>query len=419
MYFMPECCFFKKTSQKKSLPVTFRRCRNIDRKAFPNRPAVHAKVVREWIDQRVETMDSDKPFPFEEQELLSPSWFQALLGRQPRENATILINNLMAHRSVRKIPVLEVADIFRAHGVNLQRHLRSERLDLYRKYLKHCLQDHHLSDVDLDDLHHLRELLALEPEEAERVHDAAAGEVLRGAYDALAEQDQVHQEQVDFLVKLQSDLRIPDRLAESILSEKRTLHIQGRASQIAQDGRISPQEWEDLESLARVLHVSLDMAEKDRLLFNRMKMLWLLENGEMPEVASDLFLKRGETCHFMGPADWLESRTITQRVNYSGLGYRVRIMKGLYWQGGSMGLQRITSEEIVAIDSGTLYVTNKRILFNGVHKNMNLPLGRVIDLVPYSDAVGIEKDRGRSPIFRVEQDAEILAVVLGRVLDGK
>lgn len=362
-------------------------------------------------------MGSDKPSLCAERELKRPTWWQGLFGRQPRENAVIRIHNLLARMPVREITELEVADIFREHRVNLRRHLKPERLALYRSYLDHCMKDHHLSDSDLDDLQHLRDLLALPADEAERAHDAVAGELLRGAYDEMMEEGNVDEARVAFLEKLQGDLRIPDRLAETIINEKRSVHIRREVDRITDDLRISPQEWEDLQKLARVLRVSLEVEEASREQFDRMKRLWLLENGDMPTVEPDIILQRGEICHYMGDADWLESRTVTKRINYGGLGYRVRIMKGLYWRGGSMGLQRVTAEEIAAIDIGRLYVTSKRILFNGGYKNMNLPLGRIIEIVPYTDGVGVEKDRGLSPIFRVGEDAEVLALVLGRVLD--
>lgn len=353
---------------------------------------------------------------FQPTPLKKPSFLQGILGRQPRMNAIIEMNNLLAERPVSDISIIEAAEVFGKYRVNPGRHLLEERLDLYRQYLRHCLDDRLMTDREAEDLHHLRELLALAPEQAETAHHAVAAETMRVALEEVLKPD-LDQEQVDFIQRIDKDLRLPEELAQKIIDEKREAFIKGEIGKATEDHRISPEEWRQVETLAKVLRITLQVEEPTQAVFDRMKTLWRLENDSLPVMETNVYLQRGEICHFMGAGDWLESRTVTKRVNYGGLGYRVRIMKGLYYQGGSMGLQRVTSEEIQTIDTGLVYVTNKRVLFNGGYKNMSLPLNRIISLVPYSDGLGVEKDRGRTPIFRIGEDAEMMAIILGRLLD--
>ena len=84
---------------------------------------------------------------------------------------------------------------------------------------------------------------------------------------------------------------------------------------------------------------------------------------------------------------------------------------------GSISPSRITSEELTVIDSGTVYVTNKRLIFMGDRKNTNIKLDKILALTPYSDGVGIEKDAGKSPIIRVPYNADILIRTLGRAMN--
>jgi len=364
----------------------------------------------------MQKMGLDKSAGLKVQELLTASWLQSHFGRQPRMNAVIEMNNLLAERPVRETTIIEAAEIFGKYRIHPGKHLLEERLELYRQYLRHCLDDRLLTDREVDDLHHLRELLALDAERAEAAHHAVAAETMRGALDDVLGAD-LDQEKVDFLQRIDKDIRLPEDLARKIIDEKREAFIQGEIGKATADHRISPEEWEQVETLAKLLHITLQVEEPTQAVFDRMKMLWRLENDSLPVMEPDIYLQRGEICHFMSAGDWLESRTVTKRVNYGGLGYRVRIMKGLYCQGGSVGLQRVTSEEIQTIDTGMVYVTNKRVLFNGGYKNMSLPLNRIISLVPYSDGLGVEKDRGRNPIFQIGEDAEIMAIILGRLLD--
>src|SRR5712692_8153618 len=74
---------------------------------------------------------------------------------------------------------------------------------------------------------------------------------------------------------------------------------------------------------------------------------------------------------------------------------RIRIMKGLSWRYGYVNVNRVTTEQLRELDSGTLLVTNKRLLFNGSRKNVSVPLKRVIHFTLFKDAIQIEKDCGK------------------------
>ena len=64
-----------------------------------------------------------------------------------------------------------------------------------------------------------------------------------------------------------------------------------------------------------------------------------------------------------------------------------------------------------------MFITNRRLIFLGRKKNTNIQLNKILSLNPYSDAVGIEKDSGKSPIIKVNENAEILGMILNRVIN--
>jgi hypothetical protein len=90
----------------------------------------------------------------------------------------------------------------------------------------------------------------------------------------------------------------------------------------------------------------------------------------------------------------------------------MRIMKGLSWRYGYVNLNRVTAEEMRALDSGTLLVTNKRLLFNGSKTNVSIPLTRVIDFTLFKDAIQIEKDSGKDQFFEGDGDIELIGAIL-------
>ena len=186
---------------------------------------------------------------------------------------------------------------------------------------------------------------------------------------------------------------------------------------IIEDGKISPDEWEEYTSIAKNLNVEIKIDETSKARLEKLKLYWLIENGELPIKEVPIYLQKNEQCYFTTFADWLESRTVTKRTNYAGPTARIKIMKGIYYRVGSIGVQRITSEQLLLIDSGQLYITNKRIIFVGNKKNTNIQLSKILSVNPYTDGVGIEKETGKSPIIRVSNNADILAMTLGRVIN--
>ena len=125
-----------------------------------------------------------------------------------------------------------------------------------------------------------------------------------------------------------------------------------------------------------------------------------LAGDVLPTVPAPIALERGESCYFYAPVQYHEMRTVTTRVNYSGVTSRVRIMKGTYLRAGSFVPNRITAENIVRLDTGTLYFTNNRLIFMGKKRNLTLTRKTVLAVNPYRDAIEVEKTAGRSPIFR-------------------
>ena len=141
-----------------------------------------------------------------------------------------------------------------------------------------------------------------------------------------------------------------------------------------------------------------------------------VENGDIPIVDVPIQLQRGEVCHFVTPASWHEFRKSTRTVGYYSQGVSLRIARGVYYRVGASRPQRVTTEGLTEIDAGTLYLTSKRVLFDGATKNSSIRLSNLIGYEVYSDGLKLEKGSGRSPYLLFEGDAELAAVILGRLL---
>jgi hypothetical protein len=95
--------------------------------------------------------------------------------------------------------------------------------------------------------------------------------------------------------------------------------------------------------------------------------------------------------------DWLEEKTITTSVNYSG--YRYRTGDKLSCSMGKLNIMRNTTEYFEPIDRGTLYFTNKRIIFVGTEKreNRTIDIDDILEFTIFKEGILIGKSNGRKP----------------------
>jgi hypothetical protein len=355
-----------------------------------------------------------KNFKMELKPLKKQSFFQKLLKKHPQCNFVVEIHNLLVNKSIKKVNLSDINNICLKYKANIKSHKYMKDLcDIYKTYLKKCLNDNILTDNDIDELNHLRELLSLDEQETLKLHNSLCGDIYKYAYSELLSSENNDEA---FIAGLQNDLRLPDAIVHPIMNECRDIFIKKYFNNITEDDKISPDEWEKFNDIAKKFHIKLEFDSEYGQYIEKLRINWRIENEELPVKDIDITLKKGEKCYYSQQIEWFELRKVTQRVDYSGLNYRIKIAKGLSYRIGSIKPQRITSDEYKLIDSGTLYVTNKRLIFDGGLKNTNIPFSKILSIVPYSDAVGIEKDSGKSPVFKVYGDANLLTRYLVRVL---
>jgi hypothetical protein len=155
-----------------------------------------------------------------------PSWPFSELPRRPRllrwftrnrqeDDAFIQLNNLLARsRSVGSVSRTDVERIATQCGITVKQVPR--RGDLYRGYLAFCLMDRQLSQAELDDLAHLREILNIDAHTADLIQRRVARVVYTRSVDEVLADEQIDERERSFLAQLRGQLGIPEGIAENI-----------------------------------------------------------------------------------------------------------------------------------------------------------------------------------------------------------
>lgn len=186
-----------------------------------------------------------------------------------------------------------------------------------------------------------------------------------------------------------------------------------RIASISSDGIITLEEENELSELMRSLGLTeSDLPDMSRRTLFDARMLTTISRGVFPELQVSLLLKPNEICHFMSPAQLMEELTKTRYVGGSH-GASFRVAKGVTFRTGSFRGQPIKENYAKITDDGTLYVTNKKVLFVGMKKNVSYPINKIVDITKYTDGIKFQKENENKPrVFLINQRLHIDAIGL-------
>jgi hypothetical protein len=139
----------------------------------------------------------------------------------------------------------------------------------------------------------------------------------------------------------------------------------------------------------------------------------LANDGRLPTVdGSALLVGGGEVVHLVRSAALMSEHAVREwRGRTSGIS--VPIGHGVRYRTGAIrGHSVVVGTQMVATDSGTLYVTSKRLVFSGAKSTIDIPLAKLVEVNAYSDGVSVHaSNRKTAPLFRVASGPPVAAVL--------
>jgi hypothetical protein len=354
---------------------------------------------------------------FKEKSLDDQTLFQKLFKRLPKDNAIKELNNLLAQNEdrINSIPKESVQAIGDKYKVNFKKSSKNKLLEMYEKYLNYCLEDRKLDKLKINTLYHLKNILFLDDHDTQdliklRTHDLFNKEVKK-TFDS----GQMDESKWDYLEKLKTDILISKEESIDIYRTNAMNIINNFMKDAISDKRYSPEEEQKLFELAKNYGADLKIESDTQTILSRYRQYWEIENGKLPTIESKINLPKSETLHFTTSAAWQEQRKVTKRYNYAGPTARIKIVKGVYYRFGSMDVRPQSEDVWQTIDNGSVYLTNKRLIFMGEKGNKTIPINKILDFTPYSNGVDIQKDSGKSPFLEFSNETELFAMILSRL----
>lgn len=226
----------------------------------------------------------------------------------------------------------------------------------------------------------------------------------------------IQKTEMDNLNKLKVDLLISDDVAKDIYERNANEIVKKYIDEFINNERYSPEDENQIQKIASNLGVNLSINAETAYSLKKYRLYWQLENAEIPEIQSDITIQKSEKLYFSTFIKWLEQRRVTKRYNYGGPTARIKLAKGVYYRLGSLGVQRTTEDVWQTIDTGQMYLSNKRLIFMGTKGSKTIQINKIFDIKPYRNGVDIQKDSGKSPFLEFEDNVDIFSMILYRLM---
>lgn len=119
-----------------------------------------------------------------------------------------------------------------------------------------------------------------------------------------------------------------------------------------------------------------------------------LSNGEihLPIINSPIILKNNEEAYLSLPNISLSEPRSVRISQSGGFGTSYRVAKGFTLHSGTGRSRSVSHEEIMVIDNGTLVITNKRVIFVGDKKSVNIDLKKILAINIFKDGISIQRE---------------------------
>lgn len=350
---------------------------------------------------------------FETRPLVLQSFMQRLLGQHPIENAMIELNNLLATRPISMISPSDLTTIEQRYGLSLSQFMLNLE-EFYAVHLNYKLSDQLSPKDGLVDLIHLRTLFQLPAQSVEMLH-TRIGEVLyQQRAEKAVQSGQITDSEKTALAELHQLISLPSDSANAIYKEVCQARLDRFVEEYGADARITPDKELRLYAIGQNLGVK-PRAETKRSI-ERFKRYWTIEHSALSIVDVSVSLQKSEVCHYQtSEVQWYEERATARQTNYTEHYEHHRSFDVVDLQSNSTSARKDTFNILKRIDICDLYVTNKRLIFEGKEKTTSIKLNTIVSVKAYKQGILIDKLTGKSILLIINRDADGLALLCQRL----
>jgi len=341
-----------------------------------------------------------------------------VFNREPKGNGIAEITELLSkyENDILSISLRGIENICKQYDINPYKEFELNRKSLFLEYVTHVLNDLHIDKLEIEQLSHLKNLLFLTDDDMASILTGKSMLLFQEKAKEFVSDGALDSEELDKLESLRNSLILNEEVASKIIELEATEKLNEYVKIASDDQRLSDDEMEEMHRLSINLKLeSISITSISKSEFDLYRKMWVIENDNLPEVESPINLQKNEKLYFTSFGSWWEERVVTKRVGYANVNARIKIVKGVKLNLGSLKAKPIKEDVLKKIHGGSFYLTNKRILLVSQKGTKNIRLNKILNIKIYSDGIDIIKDAGK-PAFLKMEDVKIFYMILNRLL---
>lgn len=291
------------------------------------------------------------------------------------ELARQALQHALSSASLDSLAPSDVTQVLAEYGLGKEDAAKVTRA-LWHQAVETFLGDGALSVQEQSYLRRLKLLLNLNDSDVGVIEAAVVGRRFQKSLQAAMSDGTISRSERIALDRLASDLALdPQHARETIREASREL-IGPFVARILADSIVTREEKDELDRrLAEVgMDLDSDLNAQVTAAFDR----WKLDNEPLNAVRPSTALEEGEICFLERDTMWCEMRKRRSR----GQSY----------------------ESLTPVDTGTLFVTNRRAFFKGDGKTSVIAFKDIAGLTTYPDALRVEKQKGKHIFFMLSPE---------------
>lgn len=353
--------------------------------------------------------------PFERRAVPDVPLATRLLRREAPDVALVEIENLLAGARPVELSVRQVSRIAEQYRLS-STSAAKVNLAVYAKAYRIFVDDNRLSDSEAAYLDDLRRILSISDRDITAIERETLIPRLEETVTMLVEDGIVSLSERAAIDQLAKDLRVSTLVRQEFSAKPLARLLNKALAERLTGRRMSDEDFDAFVEVARNLgiHPSFDNAAPEAM--QRCAFLWRIESGEFPIIRASVQLRDDELCHFAAAARWLESRSRPFAASPYGLDATVRVERGMAYRVGALRPRRLTVDELSEVDTGTLYLTSQRVIFQGADHSFAQGLESLRSVDVFADGIALERDDNHHPHLVLDDQAEAAAVLLTSLL---
>ncbi len=128
-------------------------------------------------------------------------------------------------------------------------------------------------------------------------------------------------------------------------------------------------------------------------------------------------LQKSEQCHFYAEGvQWYEERATARRTNYDDHYEQHKSFDVVDLQSNVTSTRKERFNIIKRISTGNLYLTNKRLIFEGQEKTTSIKLNTIVSVKAYKQGILVDKLTGENMLLLMDRDADSSALLIQHLL---